>query len=218
MTTPCTLHATLSTLKPTVDHAICKSSILDPASWPTTRISLVSCCGHKAQWHNQELKVIQRGYLYLLWTNCRGTGKTNLSVLGRSARPVKQICAIHHLKSKMSILAIRTQNTEHCPIHIEAEAFWFPCRSTMLCSKYQQEGATPVSFLTSHNSHQDVVPLASLLHCASVGVFVCVRDSYTYNDTGNIETNEKTNSLLSRTHHILPWSWNQNDCVTSTLC
>lgn len=95
-------------------------------------------------------------------------------LLGRSARPVKQICAIHHLKSKMSILAIRTQNTEHCPIHIEAEAFWFPCRSTMLCSKDQQEGATPVSFLTSHNSHQDVVPLASLLHCASVGVFVCV--------------------------------------------
>jgi len=44
----------------------------------------------------------------------------------------------------------------------------------------------------------------SRLHCASVGVFVCVRDSYTYNDTGNIETNEKTNSLLSRTHHILP--------------
>ena len=61
----------------------------------------------------------------------------------------------------------------------------------MLCSKYQQEGATPVSFLKSHNSHQDVVPLASLLHCASLDVCVCVRDSYTYNDTGNIETNEK---------------------------
>lgn len=147
MTTPCTLHATLSTLKPTVDHAICKSSILDPASWPTTRISLVSCCGHKAQWHNQELKVIQRGYLYLLWTNCRGTGKTNLSVLGRSARPVKQICAIHHLKSKMSILAIRTQNT--VPFILKQRLSGFP--ADLPCFVVSISKKVPLQCLFSHH-------------------------------------------------------------------